>query len=84
MAVARTFGEGFGITGAQDWDDDIHVFGDDPFFNGLVNFADNQVFPTGTSFVTGQDISTQTEDYYIWFWYGLCRRGNFWKSQNLR
>ena len=42
------------VTGAQNWDDEAHTFGEDPFFNGLVNFADNQAFPKGTSFVSGQ------------------------------
>ena len=59
---ARTFGEGLTVTGAQNWDDDVHVFGEDPFFNGLVNFADSQVFPQGTSFASGQTFESG-EDY---------------------
>ena len=62
FGVARTFGDSFQTTGAQNWDDDLHTFGNDPFFNGLVNFADNQAFPIGTSFVSGQTFDA-SEDY---------------------
>jgi len=62
FGASRTFGEGLSVTGAQNWDDDVHVFGDDPFFNGLVNFADSQVFPQGTSFASGQTFESG-EDY---------------------
>ena len=62
FGAARTFGDGLSVTGAQNWDDDVHVFGSDPFFNGLVNFADSQIFPVGTSFASGQTFEAD-EDY---------------------
>jgi len=62
FGAARTFGDGFQATGSQNWDDEAHTFGEDPFFNGLVNFADNQAFPKGTSFVSGQTFESG-EDY---------------------
>ena len=58
FGASRTFGEGFTATGTQNWDDEVHVFGKDPFFNGNVNFADNQVFPEGASFAAGQDFES--------------------------
>ena len=62
FGASRTFGEGLSVTGAQNWDDDVHTFGEDPFFAGLVNFADGQAFPEGTSFTSGQTFDP-TEDY---------------------
>ena len=62
MAQPEHLVTGLTVTGAQNWDDDVHVFGADPFFNGLVNFADSQVFPVGTSFASGQTFEAD-EDY---------------------
>ena len=70
FGASRTFGAGLSVTGAQNWDDEVHTFGKDPFFNGNVNFADAQVFPEGASFAAGQDFEageTYTFDKFMDF-----------------
>ena len=62
FGAARTFGAEMSFGGAQNWDDDVHTFGEDPAFTGLVNFADSQEFPKGASFAAGQTFESG-EDY---------------------
>jgi len=62
FGAARTFGAEMSFGGAQNWDDDLHTFGEDPAFTGLVNFADSQEFPKGASFAAGQTFESG-EDY---------------------
>ena len=62
FGAARTFGTGMTFTGSQNWDDDVHTFGEDPVFSGIVNFADSQAFPTGAKFASGQTFDSG-EDY---------------------
>ncbi|MCS5645537.1 MAG: hypothetical protein NZ838_05390, partial [Candidatus Marinimicrobia bacterium] len=62
FGAARTFGTAMTFTGTQNWNDDVHVFGADPLFTGVVNFADNQTFPAGASFAAGQTFASG-EDY---------------------
>jgi len=62
FGAARTFGAEMSFGGAQNWDDDVHTFGEDPAFTGLVNFADAQAFPKGASFAAGQTFESG-EDY---------------------
>ena len=45
FGAARTFGEAMTFSGTQNWDDDVHTFGADPVFSGIVDFADSQSFP---------------------------------------
>ncbi|MDP6587261.1 MAG: hypothetical protein QF535_21610, partial [Anaerolineales bacterium] len=62
FGAARTFGASMSFTGTQNWNDDVHVFGADPTFAGVVNFADGQGFPAGASFAAGQTFDA-SEDY---------------------
>ena len=62
FGAARTFGAAMSFGGAQNWDGHIHTFGEDPAFDGLVNFAANQAFPKGASFSAGQTFESG-EDY---------------------
>jgi len=62
FGAARTFGEAMTFTGTQNWDDDVHTFGADPVFSGIIDFADSQSFPAGASFAAGQTFDSG-EDY---------------------
>jgi len=62
FGAPRTFGEAMTFTGTQNWDDDVHVFGADPVFSGVIDFADSQAFPAGASFAEGQTFDV-SEDY---------------------
>jgi hypothetical protein len=62
FGAARTFGIGMAFTGTQNWNDDIHTFGVDPTFSGIIDFADSQAFPAGASFAAGQTFASG-EDY---------------------
>ena len=62
FGAARVFGAAMSFGGAQNWDGHVHTFGEDPAFDGLVNFAANQAFPKGASFSAGQTFESG-EDY---------------------
>ena len=63
FGAARVFGAAMSFGGNQNWDGHVHTFGEDPAFDGLVNFAANQAFPKGTSFdYVGQTFAGD-EDY---------------------
>jgi hypothetical protein len=63
FGAARVFGAAMSFGGAQNWDGHVHTFGEDPAWDGLVNFAANQAFPKGASFdFVGQTFASD-EDY---------------------
>ena len=63
FGAARVFGAAMSFGGNQNWDGHVHTFGEDPAFDGLVNFAANQAFPKGASFdYVGQTFDAG-EDY---------------------
>ena len=62
FGAARVFGAAMSFGGAQNWDGHVHTFGEDPAFDGLVNFAANQAFPKGANFASGQTFDA-SENY---------------------
>ena len=54
FGAARVFGAAMSFGGNQNWDGHVHTFGEDPAWDGLVDFAANQAFPKGASFAAGQ------------------------------
>jgi len=80
FGAARTFGASMSFTGTQNWNDDVHVFGADPTFAGVVNFADGQGFPAGASFAAGQTFDA-SEDYTFGGYMDFANAPEFGKAR---
>ena len=63
FGAARVFGAAMSFGGNQNWDGHTHTFGEDPAWDGLVDFATNQAFPKGASFNKVGQTFQSDEDY---------------------